>query len=185
MSEGFIDYQVVIFTSRHVISGDLALKDKRLSDHINERIETIINLSKVTVARLENPSRVVQMLEMAVVPKPAIVMIFEPPQKAVPPSNRFFSYIKKEKCEIFLIMDGMEVCGIFHTQSKLDFQRLLVNSPDAFLPITQATVRLETNPDLTIRQEAILINTQRVRFIGKSEINPSTIARSTMESAAT
>jgi len=183
MIEASIDYQVVVFTNRHSITGELVLKDKRLSDHINERVDTLLNLRNVTIARLDNPARILHKMQTAVVPKPAIVLIFEPPQQAIPPSNRFFGYIKKDKQEVFLVLDGMEVRGVLHTQSNPDFRAILVNSPDAFLPITQATIRLEINPDMIIRQDAILINTQRLRFIGKLEIKTPTIPLPPKESA--
>jgi sulfur transfer complex TusBCD TusB component (DsrH family) len=183
MLERLIDYQVVIFTYRHVVTGELVLKDKRLSDHINERVDTMLNLRNVTVARLENPTRILHKMATAVAPKSGIVLIFEPVQQAIPPSNRFFGYIKKEKHEVFLIMDGMEVRGILHTQSNPDFRLVLVNSPDAFLPITEATIHLEANPEMTIQQDAILINTQRVRFIGNLELKSPTIPLPPKEAA--
>ena len=175
MIESSIDYQVIIFTNRHSITGELVLKDKRLSDHINERVDTMLALRNVTISRLDNPAQDIHMMQTAVVPKSGIVLIFEPPQKVIPPSNRFFGYIKKEKYEVFLILDGMEVRGILHTQPNPDFRVVLVNSPDAFLPITQATIRLDANPEMRIHQEAIMINTQRVRFVGKLEIKSPTI----------
>lgn len=171
MPEGSIDYQVVLFTHHHSITGEMVLKDRRLSDHINERVDTMLNLRNVTVARLENPARVLHKMNAAVIPKAAIVVIFEPPQNAIPPSNRFFGYIKKDKHNVFLILDGMEVHGVLHTQNNPDIKRVLVNSPDAFLPITQASIRLDINPALNINQDAILINTQRVRLVGKLELD--------------
>jgi hypothetical protein len=184
MPEGSIDYQIVMFTSRHSITGELVLKDKRLSDHINERVDTMLNLRNVTISRLDNPARILHKITTAVIPKSGIVLIFEPAQKAIPPSNRFFGYIKKEKHEVFMVMDGMEVRGILHTQINPDFRLVLVNSPDAFLPITQATIHLEANPDMTFSQEAILFNTQRVRFIGKLEIKSPTIPRPPLDPTA-
>ena len=175
MLESSIDYQVVIFTNRHSITGELVLKGKRLSDQINERVDTMLSLGNVTIARLENPARVLHIMPTAVVPKSSIVLVFEPPQHAIPPSNRFFGYIKKDKHEVFLILDGMEVRGVLHTQPNPDFRGVLVNSPDAFLPITKATIRLDANPDMIIRQDAILINTLRVLFVGKLEIKSPTI----------
>jgi hypothetical protein len=183
MLETSIDYQIVIFTNQHCITGELVLKDKRLSDHINERVDTMLNLRNVTIARLENPSHILHKMVTAIVPKSGVVLIFEPVQKAIPPSNRFFGYIKKEKYEVFLIMDGMEVRGILHTQPNPDFRGVLVNSPDAFLPITQATIHLEANPTMAIHQEAILINNQRVRFLGKLEIKSPTIPLPPKESS--
>jgi len=175
MNESSFDYQIVIFTNRHSITGELVLKDKRLSDHINERVETMLALRNVTIARLDNPTQDLHIMQTAVVPKSGIVLIYEPPQKVIPTPTRFFGYIKKEKYEVFLILDGMEVRGILHTQPNPDFRVVLVNSPDAFLPITQATIRLEANPEDRIHQEAILINTQRVRFVGKLDIKSPTI----------
>ncbi len=169
MSEGSFDYQVVVFTYRHSITGVLALKDKRLSDHVNERVDTMLILRNVTVARLEDPAHPLHKMQTAVIPKSGIVVIFEPPQQAVPPSNRFFGYVKKDKHDVFIVLDGMEVHGILHTQNNPDFRRVLVNLTDAFIPITQATVRLEANPSLVIRQEAILINTQRVRYVAEMD----------------
>jgi len=165
--EGQIEYQVIIFTPRHTISGELSLKDKRLSDHINERVDTMLVLRNVTIARLEDPARSLYKMQTAVIPKAGVVLVFEPPQKAIPPSNRFFGYTRKEKYDVFLILDGMEVRGVLHTQGNLDFRRVLDNSPDAYLPITQATVVMEANRELIVRQDAILVNTQRIRFIGQ------------------
>jgi len=175
MPENAINYQIVLFTNRHSITGELVLKDKRLSDHINERVDTMLGLRNVTIARLEDPARILHKMATAVIPKNGIVLIFEPPQTAIPPSIRFFGYVKKEKHDVFLVMDGMEVSGILHTLVNPDFRGIMVNSPDAFLPITQATVRLDANLDLTIRQEAILVNIQRVRFIGKLDVKSPTI----------
>ncbi len=172
MADGSFDYQVVVFTHRHSITGELVLKDKRLSDHINERVDTMLNLRNVTVARLEDPAHILHRMTTAVIPKAGIVIIFEPPQEAVPPSNRFFGYIKKDKHEVFLVLDGMEVHGVMHTQNNPDFRRVLANSPEAFIPITQATVRLDANPSLVIRQEAILVNITRLRFVGKIDAKP-------------
>ncbi len=185
MVESAIDYQIVIFTYRHCITGELVLRDKRLSDHINERVDTMLNLRNVSIARLENPARILHKMTTAVVPKSGIVLIFEPAQKAIPPSNRFFGYIKKEKHEVFLIMDGMEVRGVLHTQINPDFRAVLVNSPDAFLPITQATIHLEAKLEMAIHQDAILINTQRVRFLGKLEIKSPTIPLPPQEASTT
>jgi len=184
MLETSIDYQIVIFTYRHCITGETVLKDKRLSDHVNERVDTMLALRNVTVARLENPAHILHRMVTAVVPKTGIVLIFEPAQKAIPPSNRFFGYIKKEKHEVFLIMEGMEVRGVLHTQLNPDFRGILFNSLDAFLPITQATIHLEANPGMTIHQEAIMINNQRIRFLGKLDIKSPTIPLPPKETSA-
>lgn len=166
LMESFVSYQIVIFTYRHSLTGELTLKDKRLSDYINERVDTMLIMRNVSVARLEDPANILYTTPSAVIPKAGIVLVFEPPQKAIPPSKRFFGYVKKEKYEVFLILDGMEVRGALHTTGSLDFRHILINAPDAFLPITEATVMMEANRKLVVRQDAILVNSQRIRFFG-------------------
>jgi hypothetical protein len=90
-------------------------------------------------------------------------------KKVLRPPQRFIKY-PKEKYEIFFITDGMEIRGNIHVQGTLDLLHILTNSTQSFLPITQATVTIQANPDFLLKQKTILVNTQRIRFIG--EVQP-------------
>ena len=165
-----IPYQIVIFTDQHSITGEIFLHDQRLSDFLNDRRAKKILLRNASVARLDSPSKVLEKNLECILPKSGIVLVFEPPQKVnFPP--RFMKY-HKEKYEVFLILDGMEVRGTLHMQGALDLARILADSDDSFLPITQATVAFEANPNFLLQQEAVVVNTQRIRFIG--EVAPKT-----------
>ena len=162
-------YQVVVLTTHHSISGELLFRDQRLSDFLNDRRDTVISLRDVMVARLDEPGKTLQKHPAAIVPKAAVVVAFEPPQTAIPPAKRFYGYVKKETHDVFLVMDGMEVRGTLHTQGDLDLRRILPASGDTFLPITQAVVTLESNNRFVIEQEAIMVNANRIRYIGKMQ----------------
>jgi len=166
MVDTTIPFQIVVFTQLHSISGGIFLRDQRLSDFMNDRRDTNIMLRNASVARLENPAKVLEKTLVSFIPKSGIVLAFEPPQKVPLPPQRFIKY-SKEKYEIFFITDGMEVHGNIHMQGTLDLLHVLANSTQTFLPITQATVSIEANPNLLLKQETILVNTQRIRFIGE------------------
>ena len=167
-----IRYQIVIFTHQHAISGEISLRDQRLSDYLNDRREKKVILHNSSVARLENPGEVVKKNLVSILPKSGIVLVFEPPQKVgFPP--RFIKY-PKERYDVFLILDGTEVSGSVHMQGSLDLARILADTDDSFLPITKATIAIEANPKFLLRQEAVLVNTQRIRFIGEVETNTPT-----------
>jgi hypothetical protein len=166
MEDTSIPYQVVIFTHEHSISGEIFLRDRRLSDFLNDRRDTSILVRNASVARLENPARVLERTGVSSIPKSGIVLAFEPPQPTQPTPPRFIKY-PKEKFEVFLIMDGMEARGEIHVQGSLDLVHVLAETAQSFLPITQASVTIQANPNVLLRQEAILVNTQRVRFIGE------------------
>jgi hypothetical protein len=176
MADTTVPYQIVIFTQQHSISGGIFLHDQRLSDFINDRRDTNIMLRNASVARLENPAKILEKTMISFIPKSGIVLAFEPPQKGPPPPQRFIKY-SKEKYEIFFITDGLEVRGNIHVQGSLDLLHVLTNSTQTFLPITQATVSIEANPDFLLKQEAILVNTQRIRFIGEIQTKSPTEPR--------
>jgi hypothetical protein len=163
-------YQVVILTARHSISGALALQDQRLSDFLNDRRDTSMRLLDTQVARLNEPSKIIQRNADAVVLKSMIAIAFEPPQKAIPPSKRLFGYVRKQQYEVFLILEGLEVHGILHTTGDLDLRRFLATTPDSFLPITRATVYFDANDRYVIEQDAILVNARMIRYIAPREL---------------
>jgi hypothetical protein len=166
MSETAVSYQIVIFTHQHSISGGVFLRDQRLSDYLNDRREKNIVLRNASVARLEDPAKIIEKTLLAAVPKSGIVLAFEPPQKVFSSQRRFIKY-PKEKYEVFLIMDGMELHGEIHVQGALDLLHLLADVGESFLPLTQATVTIEANPNFLLKREAVVINTQRIRFMGE------------------
>jgi len=170
-------YQIVFFTSDHLVNGTIFLRDQRLSDFLNDRREKNIVVRNAGIARLENPAKILQKTQVSVLPKSGIVLAFEPPQKESPPPRRFIKY-PKDRYGIYVILDGMEVRGEIHVQGSLDLLRIMADSSDAFLPITQATVTIQANPNVLLQREAIVINTQRIRFIGEVEL-PKTSSVST------
>lgn len=168
MAEERVRYSIVLLTANHSISGELLFRGQRLSDFLNDRRETVVSLLDATVARLDEPGKVVQKQPAAVVPKSWVIVAFEPPQSAIPPAHRFFGYVKKEAHEVFVVMEGMEVRGTLHTAGDLDLRRVLTVPEHTFLPITKAIVTLESNRKYVIEQDAIMVNSARIKYIGKS-----------------
>jgi hypothetical protein len=61
------------------------------------------------------------------------------------------------------------VRGTLHTPGGLDLRRLLATTGDSFVPITQAVVRFYENDRYVIEQNAIMVNTHLIRYIGTEE----------------
>ena len=167
MSEEPISYSIVALTSRHSITGELLYREQRLSDFLNDRRDTVISLRNVQVARLNEPGKILQLHPAAVVPKAWVLAIFEPPQKGIPPTKRFYGYVRKVTHEVFLLMEGMEIRGTLHTTADLDLRRILTASSESFLPLTKAVVTLDANERYIIEQDAIMVNTSLIRYIAK------------------
>ena len=170
MVEESVSYSVVVLTARHSITGDLLFRDQRLSDFLNDRRETVISLRNARVARLREPGKILQQHPAAVVPKAWAVVVFEPPQKAIPPARRLYGYVQKQMHEVFLVMEGMEIRGLLHTTSDLDLRRVLTAPGESFLPLTKAVVTLDANERYVIEQEAVMVNANLIRYIAKFEV---------------
>jgi hypothetical protein len=168
MVDTITPYQIVIFTQHHSIAGGLFLHDQRVSDYLNDRRETTITLRNASLARLEEPARILEKALFSVIPKDGIVLAFEPPQKAAPPGRRFIKY-PKQKYDVFLATDGMEVHGQLNLPGPLDLRHTITNAAVLFLPITKATVTLQVNPALILKRDTVLVNVQRIRFLGEAE----------------
>ena len=140
--------------------------EQRLSDFLNDRRDTAITMLNTKIARLNDPSKILQQHTESVVPKAWAVVVFEPPQKEGAMSQRLFGYVPKQRHEIFMVLEGMEIRGTLHTPGGLELRRLLATTNDSFMPITQAAVNLYDNDRYVIEQEAIMVNTHLIRYIG-------------------
>jgi len=164
---GAIEYDVVILTSDHSFSGQLSLRDQRLSDFLNSRQNTFLTLNQVSVARLSDPGKILEQDLLGVVSKGEVQIAFEPPQKAIPVANRFFGYVRKEHTDVFIAMESMELRGVMHTNGPLELERFMATPSDAFVPVTNATVTLQANTRYVIQQAAVMVNVHQIRYIAK------------------
>lgn len=164
------DASVVVLTFYHSITGHVSLRGQRLSDYLNDRRESVIRLSEVSVSRLNNPAKVITRDSNAVISKDHAVMVFETSQAAVPAERRAYAFTLKQMHEVFLIMESIEVRGSIHMKGNFDIleiHRFVATSGDKFVPITQATVTL---PELSFSKESgVLINVQHIHYIAKAE----------------
>ena len=94
-------------------------------------------------------------------------MDFEPPQKAFLTGRHYIKY-PKQKYDVIVAMDSMAVHGNLNVQGPLDLRQAVTNLAESFIPITEATVSLHANPALILKLDAVLLNVQRIRFIGES-----------------
>jgi hypothetical protein len=160
-------YQIVLLTQDYSFVGGMFLHEQRLSDFLNDKRDSTILLRNASVARLEDPARILEKTPFSIIPKLGIVLAFEPPQKTNPLERHIIKY-PKQKYDVFLVMDSMEVHGKLNVQGPLNLRQAITNLAESFIPITEAIVTLKANPSVVIKREAVLLNVQRIRFIGES-----------------
>lgn len=169
MVDTTVPYQIVVFLHEYCIAGGVYLREQRLSDYLNDKRETNIMLRSASVARLEDPAKIVGTTQTAFIPKAGVVMVFAPPQPVQHTIPRFIKY-PKEKYSVFFVMDGMEARGEIHMQQALDLHQVMAEPTLTFLPITQASVTIKANSKFMLNRETIVVNLLQIRYIG--EIQP-------------
>jgi len=120
-------------------------------------------MRNTTVECLESPGKVLENNLVSILPKSGMVLAFELPQKRVQPPHHFKKY-PKDKYEVFIILDGMEVPGEIHVPGTLDLLHVLTDAGESFLPLSQATVAIETNPTFLLRQTEVLVYARHMRL---------------------
>jgi hypothetical protein len=159
-------YQIVLLTEDYSISGGLFLHEQRLSDFMNDKRDTTILLRNANIARLEDPAKILEKTAFSIIPKAGIVLAFEPPQKTTPQGRQYIKY-PKQKYDVIVALDRMEVHGKLNVQGPLNLRQAITNMAESFIPITEAVVTLNDNPKLILKREAVLVNVQRIRFLGE------------------
>lgn len=165
--------KVVIFTQHYSISGGLFLHEQRFSDFLNDKRDSSIFMRNTSLARLGEPGKILETTPSSIIPKAGIVLAFEPPQKATQPLRSYIKY-PKQKYDVYLAMDGIQVYGKLNQPGPMDLRHAFASLADSFLPITQATVTINSNPTLIIQRETVLLNVQRIRFLGELDPYPPT-----------
>ncbi len=166
--------KIVILTRFHSIMGEIDLKSERFSDVLNDDRQSALRVVGTQIARLSNPSKMIAQHSASVLPKHQIVVAFEPEP---PPTTakHFYGYVKKNQHGVFLTTDGIEVRGLMHTTEApeiADIYHFLIMRKEMFMPVTQAVITFCDDERFMIKQNAIMVNVQRIHYIAKAPLSP-------------
>ena len=159
----------VVLTPQHRIVGDLALRDQRLSDFLNDRRESVIRLVNASVSRASEPDAAVERHATAVIHKRGALVVFGIADPSPTSSQRLYARVAKQTHEVLLAVDSLEVRGRLHTSGGLDAAEIqrLTSPRDSFLPITDAVVSVDGMHEHDIRQDTLMVNIEHIRFVAR------------------
>lgn len=166
MNDTTVPYVITVLTQHYSITGSLFLHEKRLSDFLNDRNDSTVMLRNTSVARLEEPTKVLNTATFSVVAKNSIEIAFELPQKVMP-TGRFHIRYPKQRYTVYMVMDGLEIRGELNLQGPLDMRLVFADTGESFVPITSATVAIRDNPVLIFKRDAVLVNVRHISYIGE------------------
>ncbi len=158
--------EVELFTTDHVIRGYVETGGERLSDMLNNRKESSVLITEAYMMRLLNvgktaPARIFE----ASVEKQFI--LFARPVAQDLTHKSLFRRTTRQIYRIAVNLPAFEIQGSIHTTGSLDIQRILIERPEDFIPLTAATARYMLNPRLVIQSSILVFNKAHVRLIAE------------------
>jgi len=159
-------FLVDVYTSDHIIRGNLTSPDERLSDILNIKNESAILIEDVLVTRLPNLNDIppIKFLE-ARIEKRSI--LFACPAQRDITQKSMYRRATRLPYDVCVLVPGFEIIGTIHLTEKFDTRRVLVAHPDDFIPLTNAMARYVAYPALIVRNSPIVFNKSLASFIGE------------------
>ena len=164
--------KVVFLLSNHSVAGEVNLKDRRLSDLLNETRDSVVVLLNATLARLSDPGKIQSRDPSTVLPKTKIMIAFELTSTGIG-AKRLYGYQKKRKYHVVMTTESMEIRGFLHATTDIDLRVLAGGQSERFVPVTNAVVTLRANDKLVIEQEVVLVNVHHNEYFSLGDAEPS------------
>jgi hypothetical protein len=159
----------LLLVSSRMVTGTLNVREPRLSDALNNRLESVVSLESATVGRYGNPSAN-EPVKVAVVPKQHIAVVYERSVGRSTTEGRRSAHVRKESAELLLLATGLRITGTGHGLGQFaapDLQKVLHEGEDHFLPVTTAVLALDVEGTQRATFPLLLVNLRHVQLIAR------------------
>jgi hypothetical protein len=161
---------VLLTSSRHV-SGLYEIANARLSDTLNNPLESVVKLTNATLGRLGNPYAN-EPSALAVVPKAQIALVYAEVEATRQVDRRMATYVPKQTTELLVLVAGLRVRGRAHASGSLDpneLQRLVAQSGDRFVVLTDAHLALDVEGTTERDVGVAMLNARHIQFVASGD----------------
>jgi len=164
---------LLLTSSRHV-SGLHEVGSARLSDALNNPLESVVRLTNATLGRLGNPYAN-EPAAIAVVPKAQIALVYAEVEATRQVDRRMATYVPKQTTELLVLIAGLRVRGRAHASGPLDpndLQRLVAQSGDRFVVLTDAYLALDVEGTTERNIGVAMLNARHIQFVASHHEHP-------------
>ncbi len=155
-----------LFAADHILHGYVDTRGERLSDLLNNQEESSLMMTEARIIRLLNiggppPAKMLD----ACIEKSSI--LFARPISQDMTQKSIFRRATRHIYPIAINLPRFEIQGMIHHTDRLDIERILIDRPEHFIPLTNATAIFMLNPKLTIRSSMLIINKNHIHLIAE------------------
>lgn len=176
--------RIVLFTADACIAARVATNGERVKDALNAP-STVLELASLTYSSPDRPGVPLADYPAGIVRKAdiaCVIVLAEPPLESL---RKIGTFVQKRPVALSVIVPGMVVTGTIHTQGRFDPMALLMNPPEQFIPLTDASIiRAQTAKPASLAPDGLTIFVNRthvsgVMFTDQDEAEPAAQRRGT------
>lgn len=150
--------EVAALTDNHIFRGTVITGSRRLSDTLNDTMSKYIEVEDVKVFAMTVPNKPSHSLSSVHLKKQRLQLIAIISEDIQSPTNRLYSYIEKVKRPAVVFIEGFHVSGTMFFTGRGESHAPFISEGEAFIPMTDATIRSVTNQRVRIRASTVLVN---------------------------
>lgn len=148
---------IAAFTYNYLFRGIVATGSKRLSDVLNDRITSYMEISEARVYNLSKPEKAVFTANELYLKKQRVEAIAILKEEVFLPPRRIYGYVQKERRPAMLFLRSLELRGYIHLQGKHETTGPLTREGELFVPVTDATLVSTADARIKIAAPTILL----------------------------
>jgi hypothetical protein len=159
----------VLLTTPRLVIGEVDHGDVRLSDALNNPLESILRLTEAKLGRLGN-LEANQPVSVALIPKDQVALVYPSEEAAPSADRRRVSYVARQTTALLVLLAGLRVRGHAHAAGDLglvELHRLVVNGETRFVVLTDASLALDVE-GMTERAIGVaMLNARHIQFVAR------------------
>jgi hypothetical protein len=156
---------VEFFTHQYRVTGTTWMGGQRLTDLLNDKRTSTLDLTQVEIRRVIAPRQVVAAYRSAVLDKQRIVFALIAGEGADGKASRFYKHVEKVEWDVFVTVPFFELSGKLHVRGKGDLLTMVMDWTGQFIPITEARAVFTIYPEVTFEGEVIVFNKAHMEVI--------------------
>lgn len=162
---GYDAETVEFFTHQYRIVGDAQLNGQRLTDVLNDDLQSSLELTDVQIFRLLPSSVVPEVRGSALLYKNNILFAIVRGQSVDAALRGFYKRVDTSEWDVSVTVPSFELRGEFHVRGTGDLKTMLLSWAGQFVPLTRAKAVFALYPEITFSGDVIIVNRAFIEII--------------------